>query len=120
MQARKAEIRQETKRREHDLLPVYEQISVHFADLHDTPVRMEAKGAIRGVVSWENARRFFYHRLCRRLAEERLVTACKAAAPTVTRADVFEHMATFVICVCVYVCVCVCVCPETRESDWCR
>lgn len=32
--------------REAFLLPMYHQISVHFADLHDTPERMLEKGAI--------------------------------------------------------------------------
>lgn len=32
--------------REKYLLPIYHQVSVHFADLHDTPERMHEKGAI--------------------------------------------------------------------------
>jgi acetyl-CoA carboxylase/biotin carboxylase 1 len=28
------------------LLPMYHQVAVHFADLHDTPERMQEKGAI--------------------------------------------------------------------------
>jgi len=55
--------------RENLLLPVYEQLSVTFADLHDTPGRMKAKGVIRGEVEWREARRYFYWRLRRRLAE---------------------------------------------------
>ena len=38
-------------------------IAIKFADLHDTPGRMKAKGAIDAVVDWEQARPFFYYRL---------------------------------------------------------
>lgn len=32
--------------RENHLLPMYHQVSVHFADLHDTPERMHEKGTV--------------------------------------------------------------------------
>merc|ERR1712176_773438 len=57
------------KKREQALLPVYEQISVQFCDLHDTPGRMKAVGVIEKEVDWRNARSFFYWRLRRKLAE---------------------------------------------------
>ena len=57
------------KSRECALLPVYEQISVQFCELHDTPGRMEAVGVIRQQVEWKTARSFFYWRLRRKLAE---------------------------------------------------
>ena len=56
--------------REQQLLPVYAQISLQFADLHDRAGRMKAKGVIREVLEWKNARRFFYWRVRRRLNEE--------------------------------------------------
>ncbi|KAF4472190.1 acetyl- carboxylase [Fusarium albosuccineum] len=56
--------------REKQLLPVYAQIAVQFADLHDRAGRMKAKGVVRDVLEWTNARRFFYWRLRRRLNEE--------------------------------------------------
>jgi len=55
--------------REQELLPVYEQISVQFCELHDTPGRMKAVGVIEKEVEWETARSFFYWRLRRKLAE---------------------------------------------------
>jgi acetyl-CoA carboxylase / biotin carboxylase 1 len=55
--------------REKMLMGVYRQIAVHFADLHDTPGRMQAKGVIRKQVPWANSRKFFFWRLRRRLAE---------------------------------------------------
>ncbi|KAH7029955.1 putative acetyl-CoA carboxylase [Macrophomina phaseolina] len=63
-------IKQEMTQREQLLLPVYRQISLQFADLHDRAGRMAAKGTIRIPLRWQNARRFFYWRLRRRLNEE--------------------------------------------------
>ncbi|PAA64942.1 hypothetical protein BOX15_Mlig015514g1 [Macrostomum lignano] len=57
--------------RQKELLPAYTQVALRFADLHDTPGRMLEKGCISAVIRWESARPFFYHRLRRRLAEER-------------------------------------------------
>ena len=52
--------------REAELLPVYRQVAVAFAGMHDTPARMVAKGVLRGVVPWARARPFFTWRLRRR------------------------------------------------------
>lgn len=41
--------------------------------MHDGPVRMLAKGTLRGIVPWRQARAFFAARLRRRLTEEALV-----------------------------------------------
>jgi acetyl-CoA carboxylase/biotin carboxylase 1 len=51
------------------------QIAVHFADLHDTPGRMKAKGVIRSQVHWGQSRTFFYWRLKRKLKEFEVVDA---------------------------------------------
>jgi acetyl-CoA carboxylase/biotin carboxylase 1 len=64
-----AQLKDEIKKREHMLLPVYEQISVKFCELHDTPGRMKAVGVIRKAVEWKEARSVFYWRLRRKLAE---------------------------------------------------
>lgn len=40
------ELEQKLAEREKYLLPMYHQVSVNFADLHDTPERMHDKGAI--------------------------------------------------------------------------
>lgn len=63
------EVTDSIKEREQALLPVYEQISVQFCELHDTPGRMEAVGAIERAVEWKKARSYFYWRLRRKLAE---------------------------------------------------
>ncbi|KAK6453877.1 acetyl-coenzyme-A carboxylase [Scheffersomyces xylosifermentans] len=56
--------------REKALLPIYQQVSVQFADLHDRSGRMLAKGVIRKEIKWVEARRIFFWRLRRRLNEE--------------------------------------------------
>lgn len=57
------------KARERKLMPIFQQIAVQFADLHDTPARMEATGVIKSQVDWKASRAYFYWRLRRRLAE---------------------------------------------------
>lgn len=67
--AERREIQAAIASRERSLLPVYEQISVQFCELHDTPGRMQAVGVIRQQVDWRSSRIFFYWRLRRKLAE---------------------------------------------------
>ena len=62
-------IGEQITQRQKQVLGMYQQIATHFADLHDTPGRMEAKEVIHGTVPWRRARSFFYWRLRRRLAE---------------------------------------------------
>ena len=68
-----SEIKTQMTEREQRLLPVYSQISLQFADLHDRAGRMQAKDTIRHALVWKNARRFFYWRLRRRLNEESIL-----------------------------------------------
>jgi acetyl-CoA carboxylase/biotin carboxylase 1 len=80
------EQRQEAKTkmtaREQQLLPIYAQISLQFADLHDRAGRMKAKGTIREALEWKNARRFFYWRVRRRLSEEYILKRVATASGT--------------------------------------
>lgn len=85
---RKQAIQEEIYARESELLPVYRSVATAFCDLHDTPVRLAEKGAIRRVVRWEEARSFFYWRLRRRLAEERVRQRIARADPVLTRNEV--------------------------------
>ena len=64
-----AVVENKIEKREMELLGVYTQIATQFADLHDTPGRMKAKGCIREIVPWKRARSYFYWRLRRRLIE---------------------------------------------------
>ncbi|KAK4693321.1 acetyl-CoA carboxylase / biotin carboxylase 1, partial [Lecanoromycetidae sp. Uapishka_2] len=70
---KQSEIKVKMTERENLLTPVYSQISLQFADLHDRAGRMQAKNTIRHPLVWKNARRFFYWRLRRRLNEESVI-----------------------------------------------
>ena len=45
-QEQRLQLEQQIVDREKFLMPMYHQVAVHFADLHDTPERMQEKGAI--------------------------------------------------------------------------
>eukprot|EP00744_Colponema_vietnamica_P007374 GILI01010621.1.p1 GENE.GILI01010621.1~~GILI01010621.1.p1 ORF type:complete len:1029 (-),score=132.86 GILI01010621.1:118-3120(-) len=62
----------EAKRQETNLLPRYSDVAVHFADLHDTPGRMKAKGCVVDIVPWAKSRTVFYHKLRARMQEMEL------------------------------------------------
>ncbi len=79
-----ASLKEQLAAREAALLPVYAQIAHQFADLHDRAGRMEAKGTIRKALRWQNARRFFYWRLRRRLNEEYVLRNMRAACAPIT------------------------------------
>ncbi|KAM9441066.1 acetyl-CoA carboxylase 1 isoform 2-T2 [Clarias gariepinus] len=64
------ELESKLKEREEFLLPIYHQVAVQFADLHDTPGRMQEKGVITDVLEWRTSRQFFYWRLRRLLLED--------------------------------------------------
>ncbi|KAL0482923.1 acetyl-CoA carboxylase [Acrasis kona] len=65
----KKRAQEQVKKFEQGLLPIYTHVAETFADLHDTPGRMKAKNVIESIVEWKSARRFFYYRLKRKLAE---------------------------------------------------
>ncbi len=71
--AKKAELEAAIKKRVEVLSPIYHQVAVQFADLHDTPERMKAKEVIRDIVPWAESRRRLYHRLRRRLLESKMM-----------------------------------------------
>ncbi|KAJ4966755.1 hypothetical protein NE237_018604 [Protea cynaroides] len=73
-------LQQQIKSREKQLLPIYTQIATRFAELHDTSLRMAAKGVVKQVVDWGNSRSFFYKRLYRRVAEDSLIRTVRNAA----------------------------------------
>lgn len=79
---KQSDVKVKMQEREQLLSPVYSQIALQFADLHDRAGRMQAKHTIRHPLQWKNARRFFYWRLRRRLNEDSLI---KKLAQTSTR-----------------------------------
>uniref|UniRef100_A0A4W3J068 Acetyl-CoA carboxylase 1-like n=1 Tax=Callorhinchus milii TaxID=7868 RepID=A0A4W3J068_CALMI len=68
--AERKDLEAKLKEREEFLLPIYHQVAVQFADLHDTPGRMQEKGVITDVLEWPTSRTFFYWRLRRLLLED--------------------------------------------------
>ncbi|KAK9805253.1 hypothetical protein WJX72_008860 [[Myrmecia] bisecta] len=85
------------KAREAALLPVYRQVALAFAEMHDTPVRMVAKGVLRGIVPWEAARPFLATRLQRRLSEAALVQEVRAADARVSKAEAAAMMRAWML-----------------------
>jgi len=75
----------EARAREKELMPVYNQVAVHFASLHDTPGVMRQKGVISSVVPWAQSRAFFYSALRERLAEVALDNAIASEAPEISQ-----------------------------------
>lgn len=75
------DVQKKIKEREAALMPIYHQIALSFAQMHDTSVRMLSKGVLRGIVPWETSRSFFASRLRRRLAEDALLRHIAAANP---------------------------------------
>ncbi|TAQ87875.1 hypothetical protein B7494_g3801 [Chlorociboria aeruginascens] len=92
------EVKSKLTAREQLLLPVYMQVSLQFADLHDRAGRMKAKDVIRSSLKWTESRRFFYWRVRRRVNEEyilkRMATASKN--PLTSRARNLEILAAWI------------------------
>lgn len=61
--------------RQKHLLPIYHQVSVTFADLHDTPGRMLQKKVIKKIIDWPHSRKHFYWRFRRLIARNNLILA---------------------------------------------
>jgi len=76
--------------REKELMPIYEQVAVTFADLHDTPGRMLAKGCISEVLSWKTSRAFFYYCLKRKMEEMYIKDRIRKASPNLKNSAILE------------------------------
>ncbi|NXR84120.1 ACAC carboxylase, partial [Pycnonotus jocosus] len=82
--ADRKELEAKLKEREEFLAPMYQQVAMQFADLHDTPGRMQEKGTITDVLDWKTSRTFFYWRLRRLLLEEVVKGKIHEANPELT------------------------------------
>ena len=82
--------------REAQLMPLYVQISHEFADLHDRPGRMLAKGVIRDIVPWKRAREYFFWRVRRRLLQDAIVKQLKVADSTLSHADCLSMLTKWI------------------------
>ncbi|PHJ25472.1 acetyl-coa carboxylase acc2, partial [Cystoisospora suis] len=81
---RRQEIKEKKEKRIQDLLPVYKQVAIHFADMHDTAIRMKKRDAVHDVVTWEKCRNYFYWRLRRQLILFNLRREVTIADPTLS------------------------------------
>jgi acetyl-CoA carboxylase/biotin carboxylase 1 len=92
--AKLAEIKAAMTARENLLVPVYVQVSLQFANLHDRAGRMKAKSATRDSLKWRESRRFFYWRVRRRLNEEYILKRMQACSkdPLASRARHLETL----------------------------
>ncbi|XP_063237346.1 acetyl-CoA carboxylase isoform X2 [Bacillus rossius redtenbacheri] len=81
---RRRALEQEVKEREALLLPMYHQVAVHFADLHDTPHRMHEKGVIRDVIPWRQSRKILHWRLKRLLLENEITNELLSIQPNLS------------------------------------
>lgn len=64
-----AESKKALQKREKELMPIFVQAAVQFADLHDRPGRLLAKGVVKKVIPWSKSRAFFGKRLAERMCE---------------------------------------------------
>lgn len=96
-QEQQQDIKVQMTRREEQVMPVYQQIALQFADLHDRAGRMQAKGTIRQALQWTQARRFFYWRLRRRLNEELILRRLKALDKNGNRADHLKLLKSWIV-----------------------
>lgn len=77
---------------EAELLPLFKQVAVQFAALHDTPGVMKHKSVIKQVVPWAQSREFFAKQLRRRVAEERVRSLAAAAHPEADTAQAVQDL----------------------------
>ncbi|XP_029189065.2 LOW QUALITY PROTEIN: acetyl-CoA carboxylase-like [Acropora millepora] len=77
-------LERQQKEREEQLINVYQQVSVEFAGLHDTPGRMQEKGVITDILKWKESRRFFYWRLRRILMTRDAKKKIRKANPDIS------------------------------------
>lgn len=80
-------LKAEIEKLEEELMPVFHNVALEFADLHDRPGRMLGKNAISGVVHWHLSRRFFMWRLLRRIIEDRLINSICNSCPDISRKE---------------------------------
>ncbi|PRT52762.1 Acetyl-CoA carboxylase [Wickerhamiella sorbophila] len=87
-ESERQELRAKVDRREKELLPIYQQVSVQFAELHDRPGRMQAKDCIRDVIEWAESRRFFFWRARRRFHDISIRRRILAVAPEMPKIEI--------------------------------
>ncbi|CEF66294.1 Carboxyl transferase domain and Biotin/lipoyl attachment domain and Carbamoyl-phosphate synthetase large subunit-like, ATP-binding domain and Carbamoyl-phosphate synthase, large subunit, N-terminal domain and Biotin carboxylase, C-terminal domain and Single hybrid motif domain and Rudiment single hybrid motif domain and ATP-grasp fold domain and Acetyl-coenzyme A carboxyltransferase, N-terminal domain and Acetyl-coenzyme A carboxyltransferase, C-terminal domain and Biotin carboxylation domain and Acetyl-Co len=67
-----SQILDEIKKRKEFLKPIYKNVSIKFADMHDTTTRLMAQKAICDIVPLKNARNYFYNYLYKEITINRM------------------------------------------------
>jgi len=75
------------KDREQQLLGMYHQVALSFADLHDTPVRMLDKGVICDIIPWHRSRYLLFWRMRRLLFEDNVKNEIQRVTPNKSDAE---------------------------------
>ncbi|XP_073965390.1 acetyl-CoA carboxylase isoform X2 [Choristoneura fumiferana] len=88
MEAELLQCEKSAKAREKELQPIYHEIAVQFAELHDTAERMLEKGCIFDIIPWRDSRRVLYWRLRRLLLQNEQERRIQSAVQT---ADSMDH-----------------------------
>ncbi|XP_074643040.1 acetyl-CoA carboxylase-like isoform X2 [Tubulanus polymorphus] len=83
--------------RQEQLMPIYHQVAIHFADLHDTAGRMREKGVISDVLEWKTARKFFYWRLHRLILEDTLKDKLYALNPDLKNGQILSMLSRWFV-----------------------
>ncbi|GFX91981.1 acetyl-CoA carboxylase [Trichonephila clavipes] len=84
----KTQLEKQLQQRELSLLPIYLQVALTFADLHDTPRHMMDKGAIKEIIPWAKSRALLYWRCRRLLIQNRIKADILAVKPSLSDGEV--------------------------------
>eukprot|EP00931_Biecheleriopsis_adriatica_P068099 TRINITY_DN4212_c0_g1_i3.p1 TRINITY_DN4212_c0_g1~~TRINITY_DN4212_c0_g1_i3.p1 ORF type:complete len:2077 (+),score=502.62 TRINITY_DN4212_c0_g1_i3:244-6231(+) len=74
-------VQKEIQAREKLLLPVYQQVSREYCDLHDKAPRMKSLGAIKEGLQWADSRSYLHWRIRRRVQENHATQELMKAVP---------------------------------------
>uniref|UniRef100_A0A8D8X038 Acetyl-CoA carboxylase n=1 Tax=Cacopsylla melanoneura TaxID=428564 RepID=A0A8D8X038_9HEMI len=91
-QESKSHLENKIAEREKYLQPMYHQVAVHFADLHDTPERMLEKGCIYDIVPWRRSRKTLYWRMKRLLLQNQVKKQLIRIDPNLTDGRALEML----------------------------
>lgn len=84
----KSDLDQQLHKREQMLLPIYHQVALYFADLHDTAARMQEKGVIQDIIPWRQSRRVLFWRLRRLLLQDQVTNRIMKVKPDLNHGQV--------------------------------
>lgn len=86
--AEKVTLKKQLEQRESLLLPIYHQVALTFADLHDTSANMQEKGVMQDVLPWPKSRTLLYWRLRRLLIQDRIKAQILEVKPNISDGEI--------------------------------